>query len=400
VAYARENFDTSQEPLNLEKVKQIALSAAATFEARPEGGFSEDWEEIQTIQTTEVPAAVAAKFPTAVVVMDAPCSTCHRTHADGCRCGAFAGGPEADKLHALGRESSLSAESQANLSAVLTHVAEPKAEEPEAAVPVKTTTHEFELTRREYKNGIQSLTGIRLTDIAMRRKDFLWLGRIPLGTISLVSGKPGCGKSLAALSFIACVTTGSPWPDGAENTMGPRSVLLAATEDDFEDTIKPRLAALGADMSRIVSIQRSVDFSKKTARPLQLKEDTKLLLAALQDNPDIVLVVLDPITGFYGDVDGNSNKDIRPILQNIAKVCRDTKVCFVVIVHENKRAEANATDKILGAGALSQVIRSGMRFSPDPKGGYIMANIKNNLGKSGGGLRYTIAGKTVKLGKL
>jgi len=63
------------------------------------------------------------------------------------------------------------------------------------------------------------------------------------------------------------------------------------------------------------------------------------------------MVVLDPLTGFYGDVDGNDNKKIRPMMQNIAKVCQLTRTAFVMIIHENKRSDANAIDMILGSGA-------------------------------------------------
>jgi hypothetical protein len=110
------------------------------------------------------------------------------------------------------------------------------------------------------------------------------------------------------------------------------------------------------------------------------------------------MVVLDPLTGFFGDVDGNDNKKIRPMMQNIAKICRLTRTAFVMIIHENKRADAGAVDKILGSGAVSQVVRAGLRFSRDPKNkpdGRIMANIKGNLSKSVGGMRFTVESKDI-----
>jgi hypothetical protein len=112
-----------------------------------------------------------------------------------------------------------------------------------------------------------------------------------------------------------------------------------------------------------------------------------------------VLAVLDPITGFYGEADGNANKDIRPMMQNVNKVCHEREITFIAIVHENKQKDVGAVNQILGAGALSQVVRGGFRFSNDPdpefKGGKIMANIKSNLSKEGGGLRFHIEGKDV-----
>jgi hypothetical protein len=263
---------------------------------------------------------------------------------------------------------------------------------------------EFVLTSGTAKGGgDRQMIGRKLSDITIRPVDWLWLHRVPRGKISLFSGKPGCGKSLAALCMAACVSGGTPWPDGAENTAGPRSVLIAVTEDDYEDTVVPRLMALGADLSRIISLEliRTKETGKKeVSRLFQLKDDMSALRKALREHPEIDLIVLDPISGFYGSgTDGNSNKDVRAILQELKLVCQETKVSVIAIIHENKRGDASATDKILGAGALSQVVRAGLRFSTDPenKGDFIMANIKNNLSRAGGGLRYKIEGAEVEL---
>src|SRR5258706_515693 len=43
---------------------------------------------------------------------------------------------------------------------------------------------------------------------------WLWPGRIPLGTITLVDGDPGLGKSLLTLDLVARVTRGAAMPDG------------------------------------------------------------------------------------------------------------------------------------------------------------------------------------------
>jgi hypothetical protein len=180
--------------------------------------------------------------------------------------------------------------------------------------------------------------------------------------------------------------------------MGPRRVLIGATEDRVETVIKPRLAALGADMSKIMFLMKVEE--GKTNRPFNLKKDANLLNQALKENSDIALVVLDPITGFYGDADGNANKDVRPLMEKVNKVCHEREVTFIAIVHENKQKDVGAVNQILGAGALSQVVRGGFRFSNDsdpeqPKGTKIMANIKTNLTKEGGGLRFQIEGKDV-----
>ena len=59
------------------------------------------------------------------------------------------------------------------------------------------------------------LRSIVLSDVTETHLQWLWQGRIPLGTITLLDGDPGLGKSLLLLDLIAPTTTGWPMPDEA-----------------------------------------------------------------------------------------------------------------------------------------------------------------------------------------
>ena len=260
----------------------------------------------------------------------------------------------------------------------------------------------FEIVRTKLKGGrVAGLTAVRASDVRERPVEWLWKGRLPVRSGLVISGPPGSNKSSVVDDLIARVTTGRDWPDGVKNTLGPREVYLAFTEDDAETTVKPRLMVAGADCSKVYFHENYFecgDDGNKQTRSLNLDEDTKRLYEMLLDHPEILLVVLDPLTGFYGDIDGNDNRKIRPMMERIAKVCRLTGAAFIMIIHENKKSEAAAVDRILGAGAVSQVIRAGLRFSKDPKNkpdGRIMANIKSNLSKAGGGMRFTVGSKNI-----
>ena len=78
---------------------------------------------------------------------------------------------------------------------------------------------------------------------------WLWPRRIPLGKLTLIAGDPGLGKSLVTIDIAARVSKGSGFPDGAP--CEPGDVIILSAEDDAEDTIRPRLDAAGADVSRI-----------------------------------------------------------------------------------------------------------------------------------------------------
>jgi hypothetical protein len=82
---------------------------------------------------------------------------------------------------------------------------------------------------------------------------WLWNDRIPLGRITVLAGRLGCGKSILSLELAAHVTRGTDWPDGTPCPQG--SVLLLAAEDDLAGTVRPRLDAAGADAGRVVALQ-------------------------------------------------------------------------------------------------------------------------------------------------
>src|SRR6266568_6490150 len=93
---------------------------------------------------------------------------------------------------------------------------------------------------------------------------WLWPGRIPFGHLTLLDGAPGSGLSLVALTLAACVSSGSPLPDGTPTHQG--LVILLAPYDSPTDTLKPRLEAAGGDPAHLLLVH-------------PLLEDTSLALS-------------------------------------------------------------------------------------------------------------------------
>jgi len=273
-----------------------------------------------------------------------------------------------------------------------------KREVEEEAAP----SHEFTLAQAVgvHGEGVAnlSLTAINATDIKPEALKWLWQDRIGFGKITWYTGKPDCGKSLALLDLIARVTTGIDWPDGQKNILGPKSVLLACSEDGLADTIIPRLNAAGADLTRVQFIHRVVVQGEiQSQRLLSLDTDTQLLRKALKANPEIVLVALDPMTSFFGDVNINIDKDIRPVMDALSAVCNATGVCLISVIHHNKRSDVDALQKILGASSVAGAARTAWGFSRDPedKVEFYMSLVKNNLSKRRTGMKYAINEKSV-----
>ena len=53
-----------------------------------------------------------------------------------------------------------------------------------------------------------------LSQVPGKPLTWLWPGHIPFGHLTLLDAAPGSGLSLVALTLAACVSSGSPLPDG------------------------------------------------------------------------------------------------------------------------------------------------------------------------------------------
>jgi len=272
-------------------------------------------------------------------------------------------------------------------------------EESEAkpAEPIKLNEGEFVLAE---KDG-ETLVGVLASSIKTEPIEWLWTDRLPK-KIVIVCGKPDSGKSVVCLDWIATVTTGRDWPDGAKNAGGAKKALWMGTEDKPQDTVVPRLQAAGADLSKVIilkQMKRLDDEGKPISSRMQLDRDIPLLRRTLKAHPDIKMVVLDPMPGFYGEADGNKDSDIRPIMESLAATCDKYGVTLVGIVHLNKRPDANSLEKIKGAAAVAEVARVVWGFSRDAEDRYLyhMAKVKGNLSKKRSGIDYRIEDAVVEV---
>ncbi len=235
----------------------------------------------------------------------------------------------------------------------------------------------------------------RMADIKPREIRWLWPGRVPLSRISLLVGRPGEGKSMLALDAAARVSTGRDWPDGSTCPCG--SVILISAEDDPADTIRPRLDAAGADVSKIyrLALVRRVSSDGRQHEKLFNLADLADLEAALKSLPDCRLVVVDPIGSFLGgDTDAHRDNEVRAVLAPVAKLAEKYGPAVLVVAHRRKSSGGLADDLAIGSRAFTGIARVVWHLSrdvADPERRLLLAG-KNNLAPEGGGLAFAITG--------
>lgn len=209
-----------------------------------------------------------------------------------------------------------------------------------------------------------------LDEVEETSLSWLWPGFLPDNQLVHFAGASSEGKSPVTLDIIARVTTGKEWPDGTPNTLGPRSVILMAGEDDLSDTVKPRLRLAGADISKVklftVTAKRD---DKETALSAAIDRDYQGLADAVRSLDDLALIVIDPITNYLGKQGMNKEEDIRGnISMPLKGLAQDRRVCIVTVGHLNKRdREATVLQRTMGAAAFTGVPRKVFIFGNDPK---------------------------------
>lgn len=245
--------------------------------------------------------------------------------------------------------------------------------------------------------------GVMGNTVTMKKISWLWGKRVPLGKLTLFVGNPDNGKSLVACDVAAKVTTGEKFFD-AVNLNPPADVLWLAGEEDIDDTTIPRLHAAGADVSKIKFLQQTE--TNTGVREIRLDTDIKHLEAEIIQQPNIRLIVVDPISNYLGDARMNVEQEIRSkILTPLKLLAEKHNIAVVAIMHLNKKEDLDAINRIGGAMAFTGVARAVWLFasatiadedSATDEG--LMLRVKNNnQPKSLRGLRFRIKGVSVSI---
>ena len=194
--------------------------------------------------------------------------------------------------------------------------------------------------------------------ITPRRVAWLWRGYLALGKVSIMDGRPGLAKSTMTLDITARVT-GGDMPDGSVGLGYPANVIVITAEDDWEDTVVPRLMAVGAGLSRVFPFY---DLSMP---------DGCGRLEEVIDEYGARLVVVDPLVAFVpGKYNLYRDQDARSVLRPVADVMARTGSAFLGLRHVNKNVGSPAQDRGTGSVGIGGATVQSHRGSYPGQGGF------------------------------
>lgn len=250
----------------------------------------------------------------------------------------------------------------------------------------------YEPNARREKRSVMatSVSGIKL-----RAAKWLYEKRMPTGSITLLAGREGIGKSTIAYDIAARVTHGT-LPGQYEGR--PAAVGVVATEDDWSAVIGPRLVAAGADLTMIYRIDAVEDEQIATvSMPADLNR-----LASLCLERGIALLLLDPVMSVIAsELDTHKDRDVRQALDPLSRFASTANVAVLGLIHVNKSSTSDPLNSIMASRAFSAVARSVLYCVTDPddeqENSYLFGHPKSNLGPKQPTLRYHLVEAKIEL---
>lgn len=237
-------------------------------------------------------------------------------------------------------------------------------------------------TVSDQDDGDLGLRKIKLTsaaEIKIRPVHWLWTDRIALGTLALLGGREGIGKSTVGYQLAADITRGALPGVYAEQA---KAVIVAATEDSWAHTIVPRLMAAGADLRLVyrVDVETAVGFETGVSLP----RDLVALEKAVRE-VGAALILLDPLMSrLDAKLDTHKDAEVRQALEPLVRIADKTNAAILGLIHLNKSISSDPLTMLMGSRAFAAVARAVLfaMVDPDDETARVLGQPKNNLGRT------------------
>jgi hypothetical protein len=235
---------------------------------------------------------------------------------------------------------------------------------------------------------------IKATDVTPELVHYLWAPYFPLKKIALVGGDGGVGKTFLMLAVATSATLGR-WPflwSKKASLTTPADVIFFTTEDGIADTLRPRLDALGADLTRVHFTGGKRDW-RGGKHGIILSDEAVIAKAIALTQAK--LAVFDPFQAFLPPgTNMNKMETVRPVLTTLYGIAEANGCSLSLLGHLSKSKQETASYKFIGSVDWFNGARSAMMLLMDPDNpphGRLFFHVKQNLTAKAPGWKFDLS---------
>jgi hypothetical protein len=171
-------------------------------------------------------------------------------------------------------------------------------------------------------------------------------------------------------------------------------VAVMNAEDDPHDTIVPRFINAGGVRNNLIIIEgiKQSEQSNGDAAPVNLADDLSCLEELLQNVPELVLIIIDPISAYLGNIGENQNAEVRKLLSPFVQLASKYDVAFLCVTHLRKKRGKDIY-RFIGSVGFVAASRSAWLITKHPQNERqrLFRPVKSNIAHVGKSLCFEIA---------
>lgn len=244
--------------------------------------------------------------------------------------------------------------------------------------------HEFTQIRR-----------IKIENILIRENptNWIWRNYLARGTIAVLDGDPGVGKSLICLDLLSRVINEKTMPDGsppATDGVDPNAIYVN-NEDHHDTVIAPRIAATNY-LNPTLYLFGGITNSVENVRPCQFPRDWfQFEKRVMQLRPP--LVAIDTIASVFSpDICIHHDQSIREALTPMSELAAKRDTCILIVRHLTKRLSRAGLFHGSGSVGIIGAARTALYAGKHPTEAntFVLACTKSNFGPTPPSMKYRI----------
>jgi hypothetical protein len=195
-----------------------------------------------------------------------------------------------------------------------------------------------------------------------KRAGWVWKNWIPEGSPTTMFGDGGKGKSLAVLTIMRSIVTGTALPDGS--LPGVTGNCLIISGEDSKEEITTRLNAMGGTSGSYGDIYVMDD---EDVEDFSVPKKWNELQSAIKDS-NVVFWAIDPIFNFVeSKVRTINDASVREnIFTPMKRVMSRTNSTGLILSHMNKDRNGKTVSRASGSGAFVNAVRSTIAVMDTP----------------------------------